>query len=98
MRGGLRREGTGGQAGNAVWAGVQRHPGTAAAEIIADIESGALAPGRRVPTESNLMQRYGVARDTARRVMRYLREEGYVRTVPQRGSYVIDQSESQSDA
>jgi GntR family transcriptional regulator len=69
-----------------------------AAAIIADIESGALAPGRRVPTESAIMQRYGVARDTARRAVRYLREEGYVRTVPQRGSYVIDRSESKPDA
>lgn len=69
-----------------------------AAVIISDIESGTLPPGKRVPTESALMQQYGVARATARRVVHYLREQGYVRTVPQRGSYVIDRSKPEPGA
>ncbi|GAA1074337.1 hypothetical protein GCM10009665_79490 [Kitasatospora nipponensis] len=61
-------------------------------QIIRDIESGALAVDRPIPSESKLIQRWGVARDTARRAVRHLREEGYAYTVPQRGTYVADRS------
>ncbi|MFF4737989.1 GntR family transcriptional regulator [Streptomyces sp. NPDC001262] len=63
-----------------------------AAEIIRDIESGTLAIDRPIPSESALIQRWGVARDTARRAVKHLRELGYVYTVPQRGTYVRDRS------
>ncbi|GBQ02729.1 hypothetical protein SSP531S_41930 [Streptomyces spongiicola] len=39
-----------------------------------------------------MIQRWGVARDTARREVRHLRELGCVHTVPQRGTYVRDRS------
>jgi DNA-binding GntR family transcriptional regulator len=61
-----------------------------AAEIIRDFESGALAVDRPIPSESAIIQRWGVARDT--RAVRHLRELGYVYTVPQRGTYVRDRS------
>ncbi|MEW1658279.1 winged helix-turn-helix domain-containing protein [Streptomyces sp. NPDC093707] len=63
-----------------------------AVAIIADIESGALAVNRRIPSEASLVQRFGVARETVRNAVRFLREEGYVFTVPQRGTYVSDRS------
>ncbi|WP_030781752.1 winged helix-turn-helix domain-containing protein [Streptomyces sp. NRRL S-920] len=66
-----------------------------AAEIIRDIKSGTLAVDRPIPSESSLIQRWGVARDTARRAVRHLRELGYVYTVPQRGTYVRDRSEDE---
>lgn len=52
------------------------------------IESGELPPHKRIPTESDLVGMYGVARATARRAIAALREEGYVYTVPQRGTFV----------
>ncbi|MFB4303369.1 GntR family transcriptional regulator [Actinomadura sp. NTSP31] len=59
------------------------------AAIIAErIESGDLQPRRRIPSESDLVQEYGVARETARRAVAYLREQGLVYTVPQRGTFV----------
>ena len=61
-----------------------------AALILADIEAGRLPAGRKIPSESALVQRFGVARETARNAVRYLREEGYVFTVPQRGTYVAE--------
>ncbi|MBT2401284.1 GntR family transcriptional regulator [Streptomyces sp. ISL-100] len=61
-----------------------------AALIIADIESGALVVNRKIPSESALTQRFGVARETARNAVRFLREQGYVFTVPQRGTYVAE--------
>jgi DNA-binding GntR family transcriptional regulator len=56
--------------------------------IAARIESGELPAGRRIPTEKDLQQTYGVARVTARRAVANLRERGLVYTVPQRGTYV----------
>ncbi|WHM36244.1 winged helix-turn-helix domain-containing protein [Streptomyces sp. BPTC-684] len=63
-----------------------------AAAVIADIESGALAVDRRIPSEASLVQRFGVARETVRNAVRFLRDEGYVYTVPQRGTYVRDRN------
>ncbi|MGW7412938.1 GntR family transcriptional regulator [Streptomyces sp. NPDC054863] len=64
-----------------------------AALIIADIERGTLTVNRKIPSESALVQRFGVARETARNAVRFLRDEGWVFTVPQRGTYVADRSE-----
>lgn len=61
-------------------------------EIAGDIEqqirASRLRPRRPIPGESALQQRYDVARETVRRAMALLREQGWVYTVPQRGSYV----------
>ncbi len=61
-----------------------------AADIIRAIESGELRVGSRVPSESALIQTYGVARNTARHAVEYLRAEGWVRTLPQRGTFVAE--------
>ncbi|MGW6977938.1 GntR family transcriptional regulator [Streptomyces sp. NPDC054932] len=63
--------------------------------VIADIESGKLAVGRRIPSESAMKAEFGVARDTARHAVEYLRDKGYVHTVPQRGTFVLDRSASE---
>ena len=59
-----------------------------AAIIRARIESGEYPKGTRIPTESEMVETWEVARTTARRAIALLREEGLVTTVPQRGSYV----------
>ncbi len=60
------------------------------AEIIAaQIKSGELRRGGRIPTESEIMDEYEVGRNTARRAVGWLREQGLVETVPTRGSYVL---------
>lgn len=56
--------------------------------IAARIKAGKLQPDRPIPSEAQLVQEFGVARETARRAVEYLRELGLVYTVPQRGSYV----------
>jgi GntR family transcriptional regulator len=59
------------------------------AEIIRKrIRSGDLPKGSRI-TESEITEAYEVARNTARRAIAVLREEGLIMTVPQRGSYVL---------
>jgi GntR family transcriptional regulator len=52
------------------------------------IESGALQPDRPLPSETQLVQEYGIARGTARRAIEVLREAGLVITVQGRGTYV----------
>lgn len=56
----------------------------------ARILSGELAPGDRVPGELELMQTYNVHRSTIRHALAVLREEGRIRTLPARGSYVTE--------
>jgi DNA-binding GntR family transcriptional regulator len=59
------------------------------AEIIRDrIDQGDLTPGDAVPSEAELEAEYGIARMTARRVARELRERGLVYTVQGEGTFV----------
>jgi GntR family transcriptional regulator len=51
------------------------------------IADGTLPSGARI-TESDLTEEFEVARNTARRALAVLRDDGLVFTVPQRGSYV----------
>ncbi|WP_159768880.1 GntR family transcriptional regulator [Streptomyces sp. HM190] len=58
--------------------------------IRAKIESGELRPKDPIPSESKLVADYGVARDTARQAVALLRSEGWVITLPQRGTFVVE--------
>lgn len=59
-----------------------------AADLAAEIARGELAPGRPLPSEKELTERYGVARNTARSALAVLRDQGLIYTVTGRGSYV----------
>lgn len=61
-----------------------------AAWITTMIESGDLRPGQRIPSETDIVGEFGVARTTARRAVAYLRGEGVIVTVQGRGSYVAE--------
>ncbi|WP_245740746.1 GntR family transcriptional regulator [Nonomuraea maritima] len=56
------------------------------------IDDGELGPGALVPSESELMAQYGVARITARRAIKELREAGLIYTVRGEGSFVGPQN------
>ncbi|MDH2424705.1 winged helix-turn-helix domain-containing protein [Sphaerisporangium sp. TRM90804] len=62
-----------------------------ARDIADQIAGGAIQPRRPIPSETTLMQRYEVARETVRRAVSLLREQGWVYTQPQRGSYASPQ-------
>ena len=57
------------------------------------ITSGRLQADRPIPSESWLCQEYGVARGTARKAVAELRDQGLVKTVVGRGTYVIARGE-----
>jgi GntR family transcriptional regulator len=48
-----------------------------------------LAADRPIPSEQRLMQVHEVGRDTARKALRILREEGLVEPIQGRGTYVV---------
>lgn len=56
----------------------------------ARIESGEIQPNRPVPSITQLVQEFGVARGTAIKALDALREEGIVKTVPGRGTFVTE--------
>lgn len=61
-----------------------------AEEIAERIRQGEIPPNRAIPGEKAMMQQYGVAKVTARQAVGYLREQGWVFTVPYRGTFVSD--------
>lgn len=59
----------------------ERHQYRQLADILrAQITTGELRPGDRLPSESGLHQTYGISRETIRRALRVLRDEGLVVT------------------
>ena len=62
------------------------------------IQSGEYPPGRRIPSEKDIMDLSGVARTTARRAVEVLRNEGLVVTTQGRGTYVADRSPASDPA
>jgi DNA-binding GntR family transcriptional regulator len=59
-----------------------------AEDLRQQITSGALATGQRVPSEAELMRRYGVSRGTARQGLAVLETAGLVRAVHGKGRFV----------
>jgi DNA-binding transcriptional regulator YhcF (GntR family) len=59
-----------------------------AADIAARIDSGALAPGDRIPSTRAITQEWGVAMATATKVIAALREQGLVETTRGSGTVV----------
>lgn len=65
------------------------HPHQQIATWIRDrIRAGEFGDHDRIPVEPAIMQETGVARETVRRAMRVLRDEGWIYTVQGRGSFV----------
>lgn len=58
--------------------------------IIGRISRGELQPSDRVPSENELVEAMNVSRMTANRALRELTDEGYVRRIAGRGTYVAD--------
>jgi len=64
-----------------------------AAILRAQIKSGELRPGRALPSLTYLMQHYGLSRNTVRRAIAVLAEEGLIRTRPGWGTFVVPPGE-----
>jgi GntR family transcriptional regulator, histidine utilization repressor len=60
--------------------------------ILAQIKSGAWGAGRRVPSENELVESFGISRMTANRALRELAGDGYLARVPGVGTFVKEQA------
>src|SRR5215204_4671795 len=60
--------------------------------LVADIVSGVLRPGDRLPPEADLARRFDVSRGVARECVRGLEERGLVAVKHGRGATVLDDS------
>jgi len=56
--------------------------------LAADIAAGILSAGEKLPTEPELMQRFGVSRFTVRQALGHLEQRGLVRAEQGRGTFV----------
>lgn len=72
-----------GEAGVSLWREVYD-------QVAREIRGGALAPGDRLPPDIDLAAKYGVARQTMRRALSTLRDQGYLRIEQGRGTFVTD--------
>lgn len=60
------------------------------AAILRDrISSGQIPAGRRIPSQMELEQEFGLSRNTIKKALDLLKEEGLVATSPGRGLFVI---------
>lgn len=72
----------------------ERHVYRQLADILrAQITSGELPGGARLPSEARLRREYRVSRHTARHAVGLLVAEGLVRTVVGRGQFVVPETE-----
>lgn len=58
-------------------------------EVEAEIRSGRLPRGARLPNERDMATLYGVAPGTARRAVAELRDRGLVVTLANKGTFVV---------
>lgn len=67
----------------------------AAARKLQDmIRDGELAPGSRIPSQRVLSERLGVSRPSLREALLTLETLGLVRTLPARGTFVVDRTDA----
>ncbi len=57
-------------------------------QIIARIKNGELLPGIQIPSEHDIMRRYGVSNTTARKVLQEIEMHGFAVRIKGRGTFV----------
>lgn len=68
-----------------------------AATLRARIKDGTIPPGRRIPSLVELETEFSVARDTLRKAVQVLKDEGLVETVTGMGTYVAGHEDPDED-
>lgn len=54
------------------------------------IQNGRLAPGSKLPSENDFTAEYGTSRETVRKALNLLAQNGYIHKVRGKGSFVLD--------
>lgn len=63
-------------------------PSLVAKQIIEHIESGALKPGDKLPSEHDMTKKFGISRISLREAMKLLQAKGYIESHGRRGKFV----------
>ncbi|GAB7041072.1 MULTISPECIES: GntR family transcriptional regulator [Catenuloplanes] len=61
-----------------------------AAALRERMHSGVLPPGQRIPSEKDLQHEFGLARETIRRALSILRQEGLIEVRHGHGTFVVE--------
>ncbi|SHE38054.1 trehalose operon repressor [Caloramator proteoclasticus] len=59
-------------------------------DIVEKIEKAEYEPNAKLPSENELMQMYDVSRDTVRKALLRLEQNGYIQKIKGKGSFVLD--------
>ncbi|SHH49385.1 trehalose operon repressor [Tepidibacter thalassicus] len=59
-------------------------------EIMSKIENGRIECNTKLPSENDLMREYNVSRDTIRKALNLLEQNGYIQKIKGKGSFVLD--------
>ncbi|GIM30599.1 trehalose operon repressor [Clostridium polyendosporum] len=59
-------------------------------EITSKIENGKFEPNTKLSSENEMMQEYDVSRDTIRKALNLLEQNGYIQKIKGKGSFVLD--------
>lgn len=59
-------------------------------ELMSKIENGKIKANTKLPSENELMRDYNVSRDTIRKALNLLAQNGYVQKIRGKGSFVLD--------
>ncbi|WP_025675706.1 trehalose operon repressor [Paenibacillus polymyxa] len=54
------------------------------------IQTGELAPGSKMPSENELAREYNTSRETVRKALHLLAQNGYIHKIKAKGSFVLD--------
>ena len=74
-----------------------RAPYLQLADILRErIRTGQIPPGRRLPSQMELEQEFDISRNTIKKALDVLKDEGLVVTAPGRGLFVVDPTEPQA--
>lgn len=61
-------------------------------ELVEKIQSGQLKPNTKLPSENELVKEYATSRETVRKALTMLSQNGYIQKIRGKGSYVLDVS------
>nr|WP_239583415.1 trehalose operon repressor [Metabacillus iocasae] len=61
-------------------------------DVVANIQSGQLRPNTKLPSENELVEQYETSRETIRKALNLLSQNGYIQKMKGKGSFVLDVS------
>lgn len=59
-------------------------------EVISRIENGKFGEKAKLPSENEMIQEYNVSRDTIRKALNLLEQNGYIQKIRGKGSFILD--------